>query len=57
MLSLVPPRTAWQVRPFLAQYGFFLIILLIIPVGPSGQSVIGTFLSPIVSAVYDALVG
>jgi Zn-dependent protease len=57
MLSLVPPRTAWQVRPFLAQYGFFLIILLIIPVGPSGQSVIGTFLSPIVSAVYDVLVG
>lgn len=55
MLSLVPPRTAWQIRPLLAQYGFFLIILLILPLG--GQSVIGRVILPIVDAIYGVLVG
>ena len=55
MLSLVPPRTAWQLRPVLAQYGFFLIILLIIPLG--GSSVLGRFLLPIVDSIYGVLVG
>ena len=55
MLSLVSPRTAWQLRPILAQYGFFLIILLIIPLG--GQSVLGRFLLPIVDSIYGVLVG
>jgi Zn-dependent protease len=55
LLSLVSPRTAWQLRPMLAQYGFFLIILLIIPLG--GQSIIGRVLFPIVSAIYGVLVG
>lgn len=55
MLSLVPPRTAWQIRPVLAQYGFFLLILLIIPLG--GESVIGRVLFPIASVIYGVLVG
>lgn len=55
MLSLVSPRTAWQLRPILAQYGFFLIILLIIPLG--GQSILGRVLLPIVEAMYGVLVG
>jgi len=55
MLSLVSPRTAWQLRPILAQYGFFLIILLIIPLG--GQSILGRVLLPIVDAIYGVLVG
>jgi Zn-dependent protease len=55
MLSVVPPRTAWQIRPFLAQYGFFLIILLILPIG--GESIIGRFLVPIASVIYGVLVG
>ncbi|HEX2756429.1 MAG TPA: site-2 protease family protein [Candidatus Limnocylindrales bacterium] len=55
MLSLVSPRTAWQLRPMLAQYGFFLIILLIIPLG--GQSILGRVLLPIVNAIYGVLVG
>jgi Zn-dependent protease len=55
MLSLVSPRTAWQLRPILAQYGFFLIILLIIPLG--GNSILGRFLFPIVEAIFRVLVG
>ncbi len=55
MLSLVSPRTAWRLRPILAQYGFFLIILLIIPLG--GQSILGKILLPIVDVIYGVLVG
>jgi Zn-dependent protease len=55
LLSLVSPRTAWQLRPFLSQYGFFLIILLIVPLG--GQSIIGRVLLPITNVIYGFLVG
>jgi Zn-dependent protease len=55
MLALVSPRTAYQLRPLLAQYGFFLIILLIIPLG--GSSILGRVLLPIVAAIYGVLVG
>jgi Zn-dependent protease len=55
LFSFLPPRTAWQLRPVLAQYGFFLLIFLIIPLG--GQSVIGRVLLPIMDAVYGVLVG
>ena len=55
LLSYLPPRTAWQVRPFLAQYGFFLIILLILPLG--GQSILFRVLGPIMDALFGVLVG
>lgn len=55
LLSYLSPRMAWQVRPFLAQYGFFLIILLIIPIG--GGSILGRIIGPIMDAVYGLLVG
>jgi Zn-dependent protease len=55
LLSLVPPRTAWQIRPILAQYGIFLIILLILPL--AGESILGRILLPITDAIYGVLVG
>ena len=55
MLSLVSPRTAWQLRPILSQYGFLMIIVLIIPLG--GQSILGRVLFPIVNEIYGLLVG
>ena len=55
MLSLVSPRTAWQLRPILAQYGIFLIILLILPLG--GQSILGRVLLPITDTIFSVLVG
>jgi Zn-dependent protease len=56
LLSFLPPRTAWQVRPFLAQYGFFLLILLILPLA-GGQSILFRVLGPISNAIYGVLVG
>lgn len=55
MLTLLSPRTAWSIKPFLSQYGFFLIILLILPLG--GQSIIGRVLLPIADVIYGVLVG
>jgi Zn-dependent protease len=55
LFSYLPPRTAWQLRPMLAQYGFVLLILLIIPLG--GQSILGRVLLPITQAVFGVLVG
>jgi Zn-dependent protease len=55
MLSLVSPRTAWQLRPILSQYGIFIIILLILPLG--GQSILGRVLLPITNAIFGVLVG
>jgi len=55
LLSYVSPRTAWQLRPFFAQYGFILLILLIVPLG--GSSVIGRVLLPISDAIFRVLVG
>ena len=55
LLSVLSPRTAWTIRPFLSQYGFFLLILLILPIG--GQSIIGRVLLPIAEVVYGILVG
>jgi len=56
LLSLVPPRTAWQLRPMLSQYGLFLLILLIIPLG-SGGSMLFRVIGPISDAIYGVLVG
>ncbi len=56
MLSLVSPRTAWQLRPILSQYGFFLIILLILPIA-GGVSILSRFLYPIANSIYAVLVG
>lgn len=56
LLSFLSPRQAWQLRPFFAQYGFFILILLILPIF-GGSSLIGRVLLPITSAVYGVLVG
>lgn len=56
LLSFLSPRQQWQVRPFLAQYGFFILILLILPIF-GGVSPIQRVLFPIMNAVYGVLVG
>ncbi|HEY3524012.1 MAG TPA: site-2 protease family protein [Candidatus Limnocylindrales bacterium] len=52
LYSFLPPRVAWQWRPILDQYGFFLLILLIIPIGPGGailSQIFEVFLDPLQS--------
>jgi Zn-dependent protease len=50
LYAFLPPRLVWQWRPILDQYGFFLLILLIIPIGPGGailSQIFETFLNPL----------
>src|SRR4029079_8809791 len=54
LLSYVSPQTAWQLRPSFAQYGFFLLILLILPIF-GGGSILGRVLFPIMESVYGVL--
>lgn len=55
LLALVSPRTAWQWRPLLEQYGLF--ILLILFFFPPNGSIGGMILRPILEAIFNFLVG
>jgi Zn-dependent protease len=56
LLSFVSPRQAWQLRPFFAQYGFVILLLLILPIF-GGSSILGRVLFPVTDAIYGVLVG
>jgi Zn-dependent protease len=56
LYALLDPRTAYQIRPVLEQYGFFLLFFLIIPLGPGG-SILGRLFVAIVGPLYELLVG
>ena len=50
MFALMNPRTVWQIRPALEQYGFLiLIVVMIIPIGNTsiGARVVGPILADI----------
>jgi Zn-dependent protease len=56
LFAFLPPQTAWQLRPILAQYGIFFIILLIFPIF-GGTSVLGVVIQAIVNPLFSLLVG
>ena len=55
LYAFLDPQTAWRVRPVLEQYGFF--ILLAILIFPPGNSLGSQIISPIIDAFYSLLVG
>ncbi len=55
LLALVNPRTAWQLRPILEQYGIFILFILFF--FPPNASIGGQILRPILGAIYSLLVG
>ncbi|HKG56614.1 MAG TPA: site-2 protease family protein [Candidatus Limnocylindrales bacterium] len=55
MLALVNPRTAWQLRPILEQYGIFILFVLFF--FPPNNSIGGQILRPILDAIFGFLVG
>jgi Zn-dependent protease len=57
MLSLIPPMTAWRLRPILAQYGFFIIILLFFIPFPGIGTLGGSVLVPLTYEIVGFLVG
>jgi Zn-dependent protease len=55
MFALMDRRTEYQIRPFLEQYGFFILIALLF--FPPGASIGGRIISPIIDAIFRFLVG
>jgi Zn-dependent protease len=55
LFAFLDRRTEYQVRPFLEQYGFF--ILLAVLIFPPGNSIGSQIISPILNALYSLLVG
>ncbi len=55
MFAFMDRRTEYQVRPFLEQYGFFILIALLFL--PPGNSIGGRIIIPILSAFLNVLVG
>ena len=55
MFAFMDRRTEYQVRPFLEQYGFFLLIALLFL--PPGNSIGGRIIIPIIDALRKFLVG
>jgi Zn-dependent protease len=55
LFAFMDRRTAYQVRPFLAQYG--VLILLAVFFLPPGNPIGGRILTPIIDALFSLLVG
>jgi Zn-dependent protease len=55
LFAFLDRRTEYQVRPFLEQYGFF--ILLAILIFPPGNSIGSQIITPILRAIFNFLVG
>jgi Zn-dependent protease len=56
LYAFLDPRTAFRVRPFLEQYGFYILILSILPL-IGGHSLISIVFSLIINPLYGLLVG
>ena len=55
LFAFLDQRTEYQVRPFLEQYGFF--ILLAVLIFPPGNSIGSQIISPIINGIFNFLVG
>jgi Zn-dependent protease len=55
LFAFLDRRTEYQVRPFLEQYGFF--ILLAILIFPPGNSIGSQIIGPVLRGFYSLLVG
>jgi Zn-dependent protease len=58
LFRVLDPQTAWRVRPFLAQYGILiLLVVLVLPILPPGESIGAKIISPVLDSVTRFLVG
>ena len=58
LFRFLSPRTAYQVRPILAQYGILiLLVVLVLPILPPGVSIGSKILVPLLDAINSFLVG
>jgi len=56
LFAALDRETEWRVRPFLEQYGFIILFILILPILPGG-SLLGRILLPIIDGLRGLLVG
>lgn len=56
LFAFLPPQTAWQLRPILAQYGIFILLILIFPI-VGGTSILGVLVDTIVQPLLHLLTG
>jgi Zn-dependent protease len=56
LFAFLPPQTAWQLRPLLAQYGILILILLIFPIF-GGNSLLSVVITAIVDPLQRLLTG
>jgi Zn-dependent protease len=56
LYAFLDPRTAFRVRPFLEQYGFYILILSILPL-VGGRSLISIIFTAIINPLFGLLVG
>jgi hypothetical protein len=55
MFSFMDRRTEYQIRPFLEQYGFFILLALLFL--PPGNSIGARIIIPILDGLFNFLVG
>jgi hypothetical protein len=55
MFAFLDRRTEYQIRPFLEQYGFFILLALLF--FPPGNSIGGRIIVPILNGITRFLVG
>lgn len=56
LFAFLPPETAWRLRPLLAQYGLFILILLIVPLF-GGVSILGSVIETFLFPLFQLLTG
>jgi Zn-dependent protease len=56
LFAFLPPQTAWQLRPILAQYGLLFLLLLIFPIF-GGTSILSIVFQGVVDPLFRLLVG
>jgi Zn-dependent protease len=56
LFAFLPPQTAWQLRPMLAQYGILLLVLLIFPIF-GGVSLLSVVINTVVDPLSRLLIG
>ncbi|MDA8237454.1 MAG: site-2 protease family protein [Chloroflexi bacterium] len=58
LFAFLPPRTVWQVRPFLERWGLVILLAaMFLPLPPSGQSIGQQVLGPLFRGIFRLLVG
>ena len=55
LFAFLDRRTEYQIRPFLEQYGFFILLALLF--FPPGNSIGGRIIIPIIDGIFNFLVG